>query len=82
MKALGYLDFDQFFAEVGMVQMGSFSTQMECYVIYQLSLTRSFFPKILIRTQTLFKRFLHTYICLDIYPGTVGVAAIEMYLSQ
>ena len=40
------------------------------------------FQQIFIRTSTLFRRLLQTYICLDIYPGPVGVAAIEMLLSQ
>ena len=44
MKSVGYLDFDEFFVEVGVIQIGSFSKQMECDMIYQLSLTRSFFP--------------------------------------
>ena len=44
MKAVGYLDFEEFFVEVGVIQIGSFSEQMECDMIYQLSLTRSFFP--------------------------------------
>ena len=44
MKAVGYLGFECFFAEVGIVQKGYFSKQMECDMIYQLSLTRSFFP--------------------------------------
>ena len=26
----------------------------------------------------LFRRLLHTYVCLDIYPETVGVANIEV----
>ena len=42
--------------------------------------TRSFFQQIFSRTSTLFRRYLHTYICLDIYPRTVGVADIEIYL--
>ena len=37
-KAVGYLDFDYLFAEVGVVQMGSFSKQMECE-IHDLSIT-------------------------------------------
>ena len=77
MEAVGYLDFDEFFDEVEVIYIGSFSEQMECDMIYQLSLTRSFY-QIFIRTSTLFRRFLHTHICLDIYPRTVGVAAIEM----
>ena len=36
MKVVGYLDFDEFFAEVGVIQRGSFSEQMECHMIYQL----------------------------------------------
>ena len=44
MKSVGYLDFDDFFVEVGVIQTGSFSEQMECDMIYHLSLTRSFFP--------------------------------------
>ena len=43
MKAVGYLDFDEFFVEVGEIQIGSFSEQMECDMILQLSLTRSFY---------------------------------------
>ena len=44
MKSVGHLDFGDFFFEVGVIQVGSFSKQMECDMIYQLSLTRSFFP--------------------------------------
>ena len=44
MKAVGYLNFDDFFVEVGVIQIGYFSEQMEYDMIYQLSLTRSFFP--------------------------------------
>ena len=44
MKYVGYLDFDEFFVEVGVNRIGSSSKQMECDMIYQLSLTRSFFP--------------------------------------
>ena len=44
MKSVGYLDFDDFFVEVGVIRIKSFSKQMECDMIYQLSLTRSFFP--------------------------------------
>ena len=44
-KSVGYLDFDEFFVEVGVISIGSFSTQMEYDIIYQLSLTRSFFPR-------------------------------------
>ena len=43
MKDVGYLDLDEFFVEVGVIQKGSFSEQMECDMIYHLSLTRSFF---------------------------------------
>ena len=35
-KSVGYLDFDEFFVEVGVIQIGSFSKQMECEMIYQL----------------------------------------------
>ena len=44
MKYVGYLDVDEFFVEGGVIQIGSFSKLMECDMIYQLSLTRSFFP--------------------------------------
>ena len=43
-KSVGYLDFDEFFVEVGVIQIGSFSKQMECDMIYQLFLKKSFFP--------------------------------------
>ena len=43
MKSVGYMDFDDLFVEVGVIQIRSFSKQMECDMIYQLSLTRSFF---------------------------------------
>ena len=52
MKAVGYLDFDYYFAEVGKVQIGSFDKQMECDMIYQSSLTISFFPTLLTRNIT------------------------------
>ena len=42
MKAIGNQDFDEFFVEVGVIQIGSFYKQIvECDTIYQLSLTRS-----------------------------------------
>ena len=44
MKYVGYLDFDEFFVEVGVIQTWPLSKQMKCDMIYQLSLTRSFFP--------------------------------------
>ena len=44
MESVGYLDFDDFYVEVEVIQIRSFSKQMECDTIYQLSLTRSFFP--------------------------------------
>ena len=34
--------------------------------------------KFLFEPQHYLEDFLHTYICFDIYHGTVGVAAIEM----
>ena len=43
-KSVDYLDFDQFFVEVRVIQIGSFSEQMEYDMIYRLSLARSFFP--------------------------------------
>ena len=44
MKSVGHLDVDEFFVDVGVIQIGFFSKQMECDMIYQLSLTRPFFP--------------------------------------
>ena len=44
MKAVDYLDFDEFFVEVAVIQIGSFCKQMEYDMIYHLSLTRSCFP--------------------------------------
>ena len=38
MKSVGYLDFDEFFVEVGVIQIGYFSKEMECDMIYQLFL--------------------------------------------
>ena len=43
MKSVGYLDFDEIFVEVGVIQIWSFSKQLECDRIYQLSLTRDRF---------------------------------------
>ena len=43
MIGVGFMDFDEFFDEVGVIQIGSFSEQMECDMFYPLSLTRSFF---------------------------------------
>ena len=42
-KSVGYLDFDEFFVDVGVTQIGSFSKQMEYDMIYELSWTGSFF---------------------------------------
>ena len=42
-NSVGYLDFDEFFVEVGVIQIGYFSKRMEYDMVYQLSLTRSFF---------------------------------------
>ena len=67
------LDFDEFLAEVGVAQVGIFSNQAEFGAIHQLCSKSLFFP-------TLFRRFLHmpTYICIDIYSKTLGVAIIEV----
>ena len=35
MKSVDNMDFDEFFVEVGVIQFGSFSKQMECDMIYQ-----------------------------------------------
>ena len=43
MIGVGFMDFVEFFVEVGVIQIGSFSEQMECDMFYPLSLTRSFF---------------------------------------
>ena len=44
MKSACHLDFDDFFVEVGVIQIRYFSKQMEYDMIFQLCLTRSFFP--------------------------------------
>ena len=78
MKSVGYPHFDEFFAEVGVIQIGSFSKQMECDMNDQLSLTRSFFPTNFHSNPNTIKNFFTYLICLDIYPATVGIVAIEM----
>ena len=40
------------------------------------------FQQLFIWASTLFRRFLQTYICLDINPETLGVATIEVQFSQ
>ena len=40
MESVGYLDFDEFFVELGVIEIRSFSKQIELDMIYQLSLTR------------------------------------------
>ena len=65
MKYVGNLDFDEIFVEVGMNQIGSFSKQMECDMIYQLSLMRSFFPTLtnfLSNLKTLEKMLAYLYL--------------------
>ena len=37
LKSVDYLDYDQFFVEVRVIQIGSFSEQMEYDMIYRLS---------------------------------------------
>ena len=37
MKSAGYMGFDDFFVEVGVIQKSSFSKQMEWDMIYELS---------------------------------------------
>ena len=78
MKVDYNLDFDEFLAEVYAALTGTFANQAEFDAINQFSSTSSFFPITRIWTRTLFRQFLHTYICLGIYPGTLGVAAIEV----
>ena len=78
MKVKDNPDFDEFLAEVGVAQMRIFSNQVEFDAIYQFYSTSSFFSTTLHLTPTLFKRFLHTYICLTLYPETLGVATIEV----
>ena len=47
------------------------------YIIRVHSLQQFFFW-----APTLFKIFSHIYICLDLYPETIGVANIEVWFSQ
>ena len=70
------LDFDEFLVEVGIAQMGIFSNQAEFDAIYQLC-SKSF-QQLFIWAPTLFRRFPHTYICLDMYPRTLWAATIEV----
>ena len=65
-------------AELEVVQIGICSNQTECDIVYQLPLTRSFLPTTLYSNPNTIKRFLHTYICLDIYSGTVGAAGLDI----
>ena len=80
MKVKDYLDFDEFRAEMGLSQMGIFSNQAECDAVSQLCSISSVYPTTLRCSPivALFRRLLHTYICFDIYPETVGVATIEV----
>ena len=71
-----------FVVEVGVIQIGYLSKQMVCDMIYQLSLTRYFFPTNFHSNLNTIKKILTYLFRLDIYPGAVGVAAIKMYLSQ
>ena len=77
MKSVGYVDFDEVGVEVGVIQIGSFSKQNGMW--HDLSII---FNEMVLSNKFSFEpqhsRFFDTYICLDIYPGTVGVAAIEM----
>ena len=82
MKVKDNLDFDEFLAEVGVAEMGIFSNQAEFDTIYQLCSTSSFFQQLFIWAPVLIRRFLHTDICLDIYPETLGVATIGCNLAN
>ena len=67
---------------MGVAQMGMFSNQAEFDAIYQLCLRVHSFQQLFIWVSTLFRRSLHTYICLDMYPKILGVATIEVQFSQ
>ena len=61
-------NFDEFLAEVVVVQIGSSTNQTVSYIIYQLCHRLLSFQQLFIRAITLFRRFLHSSIFLDIYP--------------
>ena len=76
MKSAGYMDFEELFVEVGVIQIGSFSKEMEYDMIYQLSLTISFFPTNFHSNLNTIQNILTYLYCFYIYPRNVGVAAI------
>ena len=78
MKVKYKVDFDEFLALLGIAQMGISSNQVEFDAVYRFCSTSSFFPTTLHLNPTLFKRYLHTYNSLDIYPETLGATIIEV----
>ena len=80
MKAEGNLDMDVFLDEVREAQTGYFSNQTECDVIYPSYLNIGSFQEIFMWVVATFGRWLRTNICREIYPGTVEVAVIEIYV--
>ena len=78
MKVKDNLDFDEFLARTMVAQMGIFSNQAEFDEFINYVPRVHSFQQLFIWVPTLFRRFLHTDICLDIYHETLGVATIEV----
>ena len=78
MKVKDYINFDEFRAVMGVSQMGFFKIKRNAMQFVNYVLRVQFTQQVLIVAPAIFRRLLHTYICLDIYPETVGVATIEV----
>ena len=76
MKVKEYLDFDEFCAEKRVFQMGIFYNQIDLMQFINYVLRVQSTQKLFIVAPALFRKLLHTYNWLDIYPETVGIATI------
>ena len=80
LKAEGNLDVDEFIAKVELIQMGSSQIKRGRCNLTTIAI-EFFVPTTFDSRSSPFRRSLHTCICLDKYPRSVGVAAIEMQFS-
>ena len=78
MKVKDYLDFDEFRTEMGLSQTAISLIRRNVMQSINHVLWVQSTQQLFILAPALFRRLLHTYICFDIYPETVGVATIDV----
>ena len=78
MKVKDNLDFDEFLVEVGVSKIGNFSNPTEFEQVINYVLQVHSYQQLFIWAPAIFRKPLHTYICLDAYTETLRVAITEV----